>query len=142
MPPTIPDFEPNADDQPDRQVVDSSGCRPERGDPAELADDERAAVQRSQRQPVEEARLDVARKIGSGVHVAKSAPWMNGNARKKARNESVGKPGMLGRRAQAGGGDREQRGREDEREDDVRRLARGAQDRAARDLADLAERVT
>ena len=27
--------------------------------------------------------------------VAKSAPWMNGKARKKARNESDGKPGSF-----------------------------------------------
>jgi ribulose 1,5-bisphosphate synthetase/thiazole synthase len=27
--------------------------------------------------------------------VAKSAPWMNGKARKKARKESVGKPGIF-----------------------------------------------
>ena len=65
---------------------------------------------------------------------------MNGKARKKARNESVGKPGIFVAGLSPAERDREQGGREDEREDDVRRLARGPQHRAARDLADLGER--
>src|SRR5262245_2696132 len=71
--------------------------------------------------------------------VAKSAPWMNGKARKNARNEFDGKPGIF----VAGlspAGDREQRRREDEREDDVRGLAGRPHHRAARDVPDLRER--
>ena len=69
--------------------------------------------------------------------VEKSAPWMNGTASAKARKESVGKPGQLGGRLQAGGVHGHERDREDERRDDARRLACRADDGAARDRADL-----
>ena len=63
--------------------------------------------------------------------VANSAPWMNGTAIAKARNESVGKPGSMVDGSQAGGVDRHEQRREEERRDHVRRLAQRAQRRSA-----------
>ena len=66
---------------------------------------------------------------------------MNGTASTKARKESVGKPGSLVQSLQAGGVDRHQRDREDERRDDACRLPRMQQHGAARrDRADLPAR--
>src|SRR5204862_7299200 len=55
----------------------------------------------------------------------------------RARREA----GDLRRRAEASRGDGEERCREDEREDDVRGLARCPQNRAAGDLTDLRQRL-
>ena len=73
--------------------------------------------------------------------VANSAPWMNGTARAKARNESVGKPGSSVEGSSPAGVHEHQRDGEDERRDRHRRLADRAPDRAARDRADLGEGV-
>ena len=55
---------------------------------------------------------------------------MNGIASAKATNESVGKPGQTGRSVEAARVDGEEQEREDEREDDVRRLPRRPDDGA------------
>ena len=117
-----------ADDDVDERLDD-----PDDGDPAELAGEEHGArigVSDSRlRKPVWMSR---ARSVPAFM-VAKSAPWMNGTASAKATNECVGNPGRLVAESQPARVDREQEQREDEREDDVRGLARGAHDRAARE---------
>ena len=55
--------------------------------------------------------------------VANSAPWMNGTASAKARNESVGKPGSRVDGSRPRGVDEHQHDGEDERRDRHRRLA-------------------
>ena len=82
----------DADEQADGDVerrLDET----EHDDAAELARDQRDAAHRGQREPVQEAGLDVAGEVGAGVHGREERPWMNGTASAKATNESVGKPG-------------------------------------------------
>ena len=63
--------------------------------------------------------------------VENSAPWMKGTAIAKARNE-LGREAVQHRRGpQAGGVHGHEQRREDERRDDVRRLAQGARRRSA-----------
>ena len=62
---------------------------------------------------------------------------MNGTASANATNESVGKPGRLGRRLEPARVHEQEQHREDQREDDRRGLAARAHDRATRDRADL-----
>ena len=58
----------------------------ERHRPGELAGDQRGAAHRRQREPVEEAGLDVARQVGCRApSTAKSPAWMNGTASAKVR---------------------------------------------------------
>src|SRR5207247_816742 len=59
-------LEANADDQADREVVAVLDERQHR-DPAELSDDQRPSVERSQREAVQKPGLDVAREIGARV---------------------------------------------------------------------------
>ena len=110
----------------------------EHDDPGELA--RRGAPRRApgsatsrEKNPVWMSR---ARSVPAFI-VEKSAPWMNGTASAKARNESVGKPGSSRRRLEAARVEEQQRDGEDERRDRARRLARGAHDRALREGADL-----
>ena len=69
--------------------------------------------------------------------VANSAPWMNGTATAKARNESVGKPVERGRRPEAGRVDGDEHRRKEQRREDVGRLAQRADDAAPREARDL-----
>ena len=69
--------------------------------------------------------------------VEKSAPWMNGTASAKARNDVDGKPGSSRRRLQAAGVDGQQREREDERWDRARRLPDRTGHRAPGQRTDL-----
>ena len=66
---------------------------------------------------------------------------MNGTARAKATNSSVGKPGQVRGRLQPAGVDRQQHEREREREEDVGRLPERAHDRAAAELEDVCGEV-
>ena len=74
--------------------------------------------------------------------VANSAPCMNGTASAKATKRSVGKPGSVRRRLEAAGVHGQQREREDQRRDHVRRLAGLADDRAAGEVVDLVARCS
>ena len=62
-------------------------------DAGELSGEERPIAQSRQREAVDEPRLHVARRSVPAFIVEKSAPWMNGTASAKARNDVVGKPG-------------------------------------------------
>ena len=52
-------------------------------------------MHRGQAEPVEEAGLDVAREVRAGVHRREQRAWTNGTASANAKNELVGKPGII-----------------------------------------------
>src|SRR4029079_18982265 len=128
--------EVHAEDEP----RDDPNCGLNRGHrhhAAELAGQERDAAHGRQREPVEETSLDVPREIRAGVHGREERALHERNRECECQVRVGWEPGQVRGRLEAARVDREQEQREDEREDDVRGLARGAHDRPPRKLTDL-----
>ena len=95
------------------------------------------APHRRQREPVEEAVLDVFGQRLARVHGREEGALDEGDGEREGQ-VGVGREARdLGRRVEAGAVDREQEEGEDEAGDDHRRLAQGAQHGAAGQRADL-----
>ena len=93
------------------------------------------------REPVQEARLDVLGEIGARIHRREESA-LDERDREREGEEGVGREaGQLRRRLQAARVHEQQHHREDQGEDDRRRLAARADDRAPRERADLCEDV-
>ena len=138
----------NFGDPPDARgkvdAEDEAGADPHRGldrghhhHAAELAAQEGDAAHRRQRKTVEETCLDVAREIRTGVHRREKRALHKRDGECKGQIRIRGEPGQVRGRLEPGRVHRKQEQREDEREDDVRGLPRGAHDGSPRELTDL-----
>ena len=82
------DADRQADGEVDRRLDEA-----ERDDPAELAGQQRDAAHRRQRQPVQEAGLDVAGEIGARVHGREERALDERHGEREGDERVVGKPG-------------------------------------------------
>src|SRR5918995_687398 len=132
--------EVDADDEADKDV--EAGLDEAEDDRAgEQPRDQGDAAHRRQREPVQEARLDVPSKIRAGVH-GREERALDERDGEREGDERVGREaGEAGRRLEPAGVHEQEQHREDEREDDGRRLAARPDDRASRDRADLREKA-
>ena len=109
----------------------------EHHDTGELADEQRAPAQRSEREPAEEPGLHVVRDVRAGAHRAEQ-PALDERHGKGEGQVGVGREAaQVGRRLEPAGVDGEQQHREHQRRDHHRGLAQGAHHRPARKRADL-----
>ena len=84
----------------------------ERHGARELAGDQRGARHRRERQPVEEARLDVARQVGAGARHGEDARLDERDREREGEVGVGGEAGQVGGGVQAAGVDRQQEQRE------------------------------
>src|SRR5688500_1276778 len=128
--------EVDADDQADCDI-ERGLDQTENGHARELADDQGYTPHRGQREPVQEARLDVLREIGSRVHGREEGPLDERDRERKGDEGIRGEAGQLRRLLEPAGVDEQEQHGEQQREDDRRGLPGRADDRASRERPDL-----